>query len=66
MMNYTTEEPRLAEWENGGHYDDKPQAYAQFKPASFVARWRTPLLIIRGQQDFRVLDTWKLAARFTV
>jgi dipeptidyl aminopeptidase/acylaminoacyl peptidase len=56
-MNFTTEEPRLAQWENGGPYDDNRQAYARFNPANFVARWRTAILIIRGQQDFRVLDT---------
>ncbi len=53
-MYYSTEELWFPEWEFGGPYYEHPEAYEQFNPANYVARWRTPMLVIHGQQDFRV------------
>ena len=54
MMYYSTEELWFPEWEMGGTYYDAPQLYEKFNPANFVSRWRTPMLVIHGEQDFRI------------
>jgi dipeptidyl aminopeptidase/acylaminoacyl peptidase len=54
MMYYATEELWFPEWEMGGTYYDAPQLYEKFNPVNFVSRWRTPMLVIHGEQDFRV------------
>jgi dipeptidyl aminopeptidase/acylaminoacyl peptidase len=53
-MYYTTEELWFTEWENGGPYYDKPEVHERFNPSSFVKEWRTPMLVIHGEKDFRV------------
>lgn len=60
-MYYSTEELWFTEWENGGPYFDNPAAHEQFNPAAHVNQWRTPMLVIHGEQDFRVPDTQGLA-----
>ena len=62
MMYYSTEELWFPEWEFGGPYYQNPQGYEQFNPVDFVSKWRTPILVIHGQQDFRVPYTQGLAA----
>jgi dipeptidyl aminopeptidase/acylaminoacyl peptidase len=62
MMYYSTEELWFAEWENGGIYYEHPQLFEDFNPVNFVARWRTPMLIIHGEQDFRIPYTQGLGA----
>jgi dipeptidyl aminopeptidase/acylaminoacyl peptidase len=54
MMYYSTEELWFPEWENGGPQYANPQEYEKFNPVDFVSKWRTPMLIIHGEQDFRV------------
>ena len=61
MMYYTTEELWFPEWEFGGPYYENPQGYERFNPVDFVSKWRTPILVIQGQQDFRVPYTQGLA-----
>jgi len=56
-MYYSTEELWFTEWENGGPYHDNPETHERFNPANFVKNWRTPMLVIHGEQDFRVPDT---------
>ena len=53
-MYYTTEELWFTEWENGGPYYDKPEIHERFNPSAFVTGWRTPMLVIHGERDFRV------------
>jgi dipeptidyl aminopeptidase/acylaminoacyl peptidase len=65
MMSYTTEELWFDEWEHGGTYFDKPATYEKWSPAQFVKQWRTPILVIHGQLDFRIPYTQGLAV-FTV
>jgi dipeptidyl aminopeptidase/acylaminoacyl peptidase len=62
MMYYSTDELWFPEWEFGGPYFENPQGYEQFNPVNFVTKWRTPLLVIHGEQDFRVPYTQGLAA----
>lgn len=54
MMYYATEELWFPEWEFGAPYYENPQGYERFNPADFVSRWRTPMLVIHGEQDFRI------------
>ena len=53
-MAYSTEELWFDEWEHGGPYYAVPAAYEKFSPSQFVARWKAPMLVIHGEQDFRV------------
>ncbi len=61
MMYYTTEELWFPEWENGGPYYANPDNHEKFNPASYVDRWRTPMLVIHGELDYRVPVTQGIA-----
>ena len=61
MMYYATEELWFPEWENGGPYYASPENYEKYNPANFVDRWRTPMLVIHGQLDYRVPVTQGIA-----
>jgi len=61
-MYYSTEELWFAEWEFGGTYYDAPQLYEKFNPANFVSAWRTPMLVVHGDLDYRVPLTQGLGA----
>lgn len=53
-MYYTTEELWFTEWENGGPYFKTPEIHERFNPASHVNKWKTPMLVLHGEKDFRV------------
>jgi dipeptidyl aminopeptidase/acylaminoacyl peptidase len=53
-MYYQTEELWFEEWENGAPQFEKPENYEKHNPVNFVSNWRTPMLVIHGQLDFRV------------
>jgi len=53
-MAYATEELWFTEWENGGTYYDKPAEYEKFNPVHHVKQWKTPMLVIQGDLDFRI------------
>lgn len=53
-MYYTTEELWFTEWENGGPYHVTPEIHERFNPVHHVKNWRTPMLVIHGEKDFRV------------
>ncbi|GGZ54285.1 alanyl dipeptidyl peptidase [Lysobacter xinjiangensis] len=54
MMGYATEELWFSEWEQGGTPFDVPKNYERFNPVNHVDKWRVPMLVIHGQQDFRI------------
>jgi dipeptidyl aminopeptidase/acylaminoacyl peptidase len=54
MMGYATEELWFSEWENGGTPFDKPENYERFNPVNHTKHWKTPILVVHGQQDFRI------------
>lgn len=62
MMGYSTEELWFSEWENGGTPWENPEGYEKFNPINFVKNWRVPILVIHGQQDFRIPVEQGLAA----
>ena len=49
-----TEELWFPLWEFGGTPWDKPEEYAKWSPSHFVKEFKTPTLVIHGEQDFRV------------
>lgn len=52
----TTEEVFFANKDLGGPYwqDRSNPSYNEFSPSSYVDKWDTPILIMQGEQDFRV------------
>jgi len=61
MMYYTTEELWFPEWEMGGPYFERAATYEEHNPANFVDQWRTPMLVVHGQLDYRVPVTQGIA-----
>ncbi len=53
-MYYTTEELWFEEWEYGGPHFESPGLYEKWNPSAYVSKWRTPMLVLHGQLDFRV------------
>jgi dipeptidyl aminopeptidase/acylaminoacyl peptidase len=53
-MAYSTEELWFTEWESGGTYYDVPQLHEKFNPALTVKNWKTPMLVVQGDLDFRI------------
>ena len=62
-MAYETEELWFTEWEHGGkvYYED-PAAYERWNPVNHVTAWKTPMLVITGEKDFRIPYTQGLAS----
>lgn len=61
-MAYETEELWFTEWEFGGPYFDPAAAqnYERSNPVNFVQNFRTPMLILHGERDFRIPYTQSL------
>lgn len=54
---FTTEELWFSEWERLGTPWSNPENYAFQNPINFVKNWKTPMLVIHGGKDYRVVDT---------
>jgi dipeptidyl aminopeptidase/acylaminoacyl peptidase len=54
---YNTEELWFSEWEMNGTPYDNPSGYEKWSPDRFVKNWKTPMLVIHGGKDYRVVDT---------
>ncbi len=53
-MGYGTEELWFTEWEYGGTVYDNPEGYERFNPVNHVKDWKTPMLVIQGDRDYRI------------
>jgi dipeptidyl aminopeptidase/acylaminoacyl peptidase len=53
-MAAVTEELWFTEWEFGGALHEKPEGYERFNPARHINKWKTPMMVVAGQNDFRV------------
>lgn len=53
-MGLVTEELWFTEWEFGGPVHEKPEGYERFNPARHINKWKTPMMVVAGQNDFRV------------
>lgn len=61
-MAYETEELWFDEWEHGGPYYAVPQEFEKWNPVNHVAQWKTPMLVVTGEKDFRIPYTQGIAA----
>ncbi|ABV36966.1 peptidase S9, prolyl oligopeptidase active site domain protein [Shewanella sediminis HAW-EB3] len=61
-MYYVTEELWFPEYEFGGTYQDNKELYEKFNPVNYTENWKTPMLVIHGEKDFRVPYGQGLAA----
>ncbi|MBL8754911.1 MAG: S9 family peptidase [Planctomycetes bacterium] len=56
-MYLATEELFFVNWDLGGPYwssTETAERYRRFSPHRYVQNWKTPLLVIHGEKDFRV------------
>ncbi len=65
MAYFDTEELWFPEWDHNGNPWDNPENYAKHNPIDHVKKWKTPMLVIHGGQDFRVVETQGMST-FTV
>ena len=61
MAYYDTEELWFPEWDHGGTPWDDPDGFSKHNPIDLVGKWKTPMLVIHGRQDYRVVDTQGMA-----
>jgi dipeptidyl aminopeptidase/acylaminoacyl peptidase len=61
MAYYATEELWFPEWDHGGTPWSHPDGYAKHNPIDHVAKWKTPMLVIHGARDFRVVESQGMA-----
>lgn len=53
-MAGSTEELWFTDWEFGGSLYANRRLYEQWSPLNHVSAWKTPLLVVHGQLDYRV------------
>ena len=61
-MYFETEELWFPEWEHGGTYWANPSGHEKHNPALHVDKWKTPMLVVHGALDYRVIETQGIAA----
>jgi dipeptidyl aminopeptidase/acylaminoacyl peptidase len=54
---FETEELWFPEWDHMGTPWDNPANYEKHNPANFIKNWKTPMMVVHGGQDFRVVET---------
>lgn len=60
-MAFETEETWFDEWDHGGAWWQRTDA-EKWNPVNHVAKWKTPMLVIHGEKDFRIPYSQSLAA----
>ena len=58
---FDTEELWFPEWDHVGTPWDNPSGYEKHNPVNLVKNWKTPMLVVHGGQDFRVVETQGLS-----
>ena len=55
-MAYESEELWFSEWEVGGPYYDVAarEVIERWNPVHHVDKWKTPMLVVHGEKDFRI------------
>ncbi|GAB5348831.1 dipeptidyl-peptidase 5 [Alteriqipengyuania sp. 357] len=59
---YATEELWFPRWDFGGSYAEQSELYERWNPVNHVDNWRTPMLVVTGEKDFRVPYTQGIGA----
>ena len=54
---FDTEELWFPEWDHEGTPWANPAGYEKQNPINFVGSWKTPMLIVHGGRDYRIVDT---------
>ncbi len=57
LAYFDTEELWFPEWDHEGTPWDNPAGYEKHNPVNFVKNWKTPMLVVHGALDYRVVDT---------
>ena len=57
MAYFDTEELWFPEWDHKGLPWENPEAYEDQNPVNFVKNWKTPMLVVHGGKDFRIVDS---------
>jgi dipeptidyl aminopeptidase/acylaminoacyl peptidase len=57
LAYYDTEELWFPEWDHEGVPWLNPEGYEKHNPINYVQNWETPMLVIHGALDFRVVET---------
>jgi dipeptidyl aminopeptidase/acylaminoacyl peptidase len=57
MAYFDTEELWFPEWDHAGTPWDNPEHYEKQNPLNFIKNWKTPMLIVHGGKDYRVVET---------
>lgn len=57
LAYYDTEELWFPEWDHMGKPWENPEHYEKHNPINFVQNWKTPMLVVHGGRDFRVVET---------
>jgi len=60
-MAFSTEELWFDEWDQGGPWWARADA-ERWNPVNFVTNWKTPMLVIHGEKDFRIPLAQSLSA----
>jgi len=58
---FDTEELWFPEWDHVGTPWENPESYEKHNPVNYVKNWKTPMLVIHGGHDFRVVETQGMA-----
>jgi dipeptidyl aminopeptidase/acylaminoacyl peptidase len=61
MAYFDTEELWFPEWDHRGLPWVNPENYSKQNPVEFVKNWKTPMLVVHGMKDFRVVYTQGLS-----
>ena len=54
---YDTEELWFPEWDHRGLPWENPAGYEKQNPVNFVKNWKTPMLVVHGGRDYRIVDS---------
>ena len=57
MAYFDTDELWFPEWDHGGTPWANPAGYEKQNPVNFVRNWKTPMLVVHGGKDYRVVET---------
>jgi dipeptidyl aminopeptidase/acylaminoacyl peptidase len=57
LAYFDTEELWFPERDHGGTPWDNPEGYEKQNPVNYVKHWKTPMLVVHGARDYRVVDT---------
>jgi dipeptidyl aminopeptidase/acylaminoacyl peptidase len=61
MAYFDTDELWFPEWDHAGTPWSNPEGYEKHNPVNHVGKWKTPMLVIHGAKDYRVVDTQGIA-----